>query len=261
MKNPLQIYFAQRIKHLFNNLHNFELNEDEVSLHDFRVEMKKLRAVIKFLRSVYPPRNLKKASKKLRSIFQDAGEIREYQLLQQWLLKNDFPFFEKQYFPKEQLLKLNHDFQQRSAGCKQELKEVIEDLGTYIESTNPILAEQYAAELYAQIRKGIEKNKDTSTWHELRKQIKQWMYAINWIPKTKDGTDNELAYFNKLQEAIGLWHDADTIKERLHQKQIFLSRELEVQKEFSRAVQKLNQSLRYREKQVLEMLHKERIPS
>ena len=97
MHTPLQKYFAQRVKNLFNHLHNFELNGDDISLHDFRVEIKKLRAVIKFLRDIYPKQKLKKAGHLLRTIFQTAGEIREYQLMQQWLQKYQFPVIENEY--------------------------------------------------------------------------------------------------------------------------------------------------------------------
>src|SRR5881275_1468372 len=87
MHTPLEKYFAQRVKNLFNHLHDFELVGDEVSLHDLRVEMKKLRAILKFLRTVYPRQKLKRPAHLLRSIFQRAGAIREYQILLQWLQK------------------------------------------------------------------------------------------------------------------------------------------------------------------------------
>src|SRR5487761_2478373 len=101
MHTPLQKYFAQRVKNLFNHLHDFDLNGDEVSLHDFRVEMKKLRAVIRFLRQVYPKQKIKKPAQLLRSIFQAAGEMREYQILQQWLQKNQFVVIEQIFFPSD----------------------------------------------------------------------------------------------------------------------------------------------------------------
>src|SRR6476646_5415837 len=99
MHTPLEKYFAQRTKNLFNHLHDFELMGDEVSLHDLRVEMKKLRAVIKFLRNIYSRQRLKKPAHSLRAIFQQAGEIRETQIMQQWLQKNNFTVIEQTYYP------------------------------------------------------------------------------------------------------------------------------------------------------------------
>src|SRR5438874_12013791 len=112
MHTPLEKYCAQRVKNLFNHLHDFELMGDEVSLHDLRVEMKKLRAIIKFLRAVYTKQKLKKPAHALRAIFQNAGHIRQMQIIQQWMQKNNFSVIEQTYYPPKKLKELIKDFQQ-----------------------------------------------------------------------------------------------------------------------------------------------------
>ncbi len=79
------------------------------------------------------------------------------------------------------------------------------------------------------------------------------MYAINWI---NDGSEIDISYYQKLQEAIGYWHDAEVIKESLLQKKIFLSKDMELQKSFSIANEKLSHAIRYREKQIADLLSK-----
>ena len=128
MHTPLEKYLTQRIKNLFNHLHDFELKGDEISLHDLRVEMKKLRAIIKFLRAVYPRQKLKKPAHALRAIFQNAGEIREMQIIQQWLQKNNFSVIEQTYYPPKKLKELIKDFQQNSDKLKNDYNEIIEAL-------------------------------------------------------------------------------------------------------------------------------------
>ena len=81
MSEQLVNYFTLRQKHLFNYLHELELQGNAIALHDFRIEMKKLRALLKFLRSIYDKEKLKKADRKIKAIFLEAGEIREYQQL------------------------------------------------------------------------------------------------------------------------------------------------------------------------------------
>jgi CHAD domain-containing protein len=255
MQTQLQRYFSQRVKHLFNYLHEFELTGSEVSLHDFRIEMKKLKAIIKFLRSVYPKQKFKKASHSLRNIFQSAGEIREYQILQQWMHKIELPTIEKNYFPNDKMDVMIKAFHARSGNFKLQLKEIVEFCTKFIQTTNSILAEQYVVELYAQIDKILKRAPSMSDWHELRKIIKQWMYAINWLPQNTE-TDVALSYYNKLQEAIGQWHDLEVIKDTFTMKQIYLSSDMNVQKDFSKAWDKLHQSLRYREKIVEDILSK-----
>jgi CHAD domain-containing protein len=257
MHTPLEKYFSQRIKNLFNHLHNFELMGDEVSLHDLRVEIKKLRAVIRFLRTVYPGQKLKKPAHTLRAIFQNAGEIREMQIIQQWLQKNNFSIIEQTYYPAKKLKELTNDFQQNSNKLKNDYKEIIEAASKFAHETNEILAEQYFITLNAQLEKQCHKNLRQTEWHELRKLIKQRIYAYNWMHHQSENEEPNFSYYNKLQEAIGLWHDLEIIKDSFSQKQVYLSRDIEVQKDFNLAWDKLTTALKYRERQIEEMLSRQ----
>lgn len=257
-QSQLLIYYNQRVKLIFNQLLEFDLNASENAMHDFRVEIKKMRAILKFLKSVYPKQKLKKSARQLNNIFQQAGEIREYQLLQQWFQKNDLEIFIDHLFPTKELDSLISNFHQQVHQFKQDLKELTEQISEYIKATNEILAEHYVRDLYVQLDHQIRTNSSANEWHELRKIIKQWMYAINWID---DGQETDIAFYQKLQEAIGYWHDAEVIKETLLQKKIFLSPDVELQKSFSIASEKLNHAIRYREKQIHELLSKKEMPA
>ncbi|RXK85605.1 CHAD domain-containing protein [Filimonas effusa] len=262
MPSPLQKYFAQRVKNLFNHLHDFDVSAEEGALHDLRVELKKLRAVIKFLQQVYSKQKLKKPAHLLRTIFQQAGEIREYQLLQQWLRKYHLKVLEERYFPAERLHEMNADFRKQAPAFKNDLKEIIELSGRFVAHTNGILAEQYFADLHAQLQEKTSADLPSREWHDLRKLIKQWMYALNWVvPEEVGAKESVLAYFNKLQEQIGQWHDLEMVKEAFSQKQIYLSQDMEVQKDFALAWEKLTHSLKYRERQVVEMLAAQQVVS
>jgi CHAD domain-containing protein len=255
MHTVLQKYFEQRVKNAFNYLHDFEIKGDEVSLHDFRVEMKKLKSILKFLKKIYPKQKLKKASHLLSFIFQSAGEIREYQIIQQWLQKNNHAVVERYFFPPEQLSKLIRHFQMNAGEYKSNLKRALELMEKYVASTNQILCEQYVVELEARLEKMMHKHLSSSQWHELRKLIKQWMYALNWLPR-KEPYDKYFPYYNKLQETIGQWHDLEFIKELFSQKQIYLSQDIEIQKDFTRAWETLLISYKQKSKQIEEMLSK-----
>ena len=257
MHTPLEKYFAQREKNLFNHLHDFELMSDEVSLHDLRVEMKKLHAIIKFLRSIYSKPRIKKPANTLRSIFQEAGEIREYQIISQWLQKNNFIMIEQVYFPADQLKYLIKEFQQDTEYYKEKFKEVIESIRLFIENTNEILAEQYFIDINAQLEQLCRKDLPQAEWHKLRKLIKQRIYAYNWITHKTENEDPNFSYYQKLQETIGLWHDLIIIKDTFSHKQVYLSPNIEVQKDFTLAWDKLITSIKQREKQVEEMLSKQ----
>jgi len=255
-ESALYLYYNQRVKQVFNHLLEFDISSSENSLHDFRVEIKKMRAIMKFLKSVYRKQKLKKTTRQLNSIFQEAGEIREYQLLLLWFQKHDLNIFIKKTFPVETLEEMINKFHKKVHEFKHDLKDLNDHVNEYILKTNEILAEQYVTDLSVQIETLVRKNCPISEWHELRKIIKQWMYAINWV---ENGIVTDISFYQKLQEAIGYWHDAQVIKEILLQKKIFLSQDVELQKSFSIANEKLNQSLKYREKQILELLSRKEI--
>ena len=259
MQNPLQKYFAQRVKNLFNDLHDFDLNGDDKSLHDFRVEIKKLRAINKFLIQIYPKQKLKRPAHLLRLVFEAAGEIREYQILQQWLQKHDLKVIEKTYFPPEKLQQLLESFRADSEKFNSDLTDIVEHITDFVQSTNEILAEQYYVELNAQVEKLCRKNVGTSEWHQLRKLIKQRIYAYNWLSHDDVNDDPAFAYYNKLQEQIGQWHDLEIIKDVFAEKHIYLSQDIEVQKDFNLAWEKLTASLKYRERNVEEMIAKQTV--
>lgn len=226
-----------------------------MSLHDFRVEMKKLRAVVKFLRQVYPKQKLKRPAHLLRAIFQEAGEMREYQILQQWLNKHQLKAIQEHYFPPVQLEQMMMAFRLRSDHYKNDFKEIIEQCGKFVAITNEILAEQYFVDLNAHLLEMTNRDLPNTEWHEMRKLIKQWLFAINWIaPEEAAEKDPAFSYYNKLQEHIGQWHDLEMIRDTFSQKQIYLSQDIAVQKDFNIAWEKLTNSMKYREKQIEDML-------
>ncbi len=262
MASAFQQYYVQRVKHLFNHLHDFELNRDEISLHDLRVELKKIRAITRFLRKVYPHHKLKKASRALRSVFAEAGVIREFQLIRNWLIKENLPILEQQFFSSEVLENAAAAFQHQVPVYKKLLREATESVGELVQVTNALLPEQYTTDLFAQLEGKMGSQPDKSEWHELRKLIKQWTYARNWSPPDENALAVPLSYWNKLQEEIGYWHDLEMIRELLYRKQVYLSQDIEIQKDFNRASARLDHGIRYREKKVAELLsHRDTLPA
>jgi CHAD domain-containing protein len=255
MSNSFRQYFAQRVKYTFNHLHAVEIKADEPAIHDFRVEMKKMRAVIRFLREIYPDQKLKKAAERCKQIFREAGEIRELQLVNQWLTKHGILYILEQYFPEKKIADLVNEFCRKTTHARHSLKETMDDIEKTVQVTNQVLAEQYVLDLHARLKRMVLRQPGREEWHELRKLIKQWLYAANWIGSgEKTHSEADIAYYTKLQEAIGYWHDADMIREAIQHKKIYLSQSIEVQKDFAKANHKITQAIRYRERQVGEML-------
>jgi CHAD domain-containing protein len=98
-------------------------------------------------------------------------------------------------------------------------------------------------------------------WHELRKYIKQLLYAYHWlqdIEKIKLLTVKEHTYFDQLQEAIGNWHDAEDLKTWLSDEQFFLHGDTKVKLQFNKCWEKLMNEISEKEKLVEKLLKKKK---
>ena len=122
-------------------------------MHDFRVELKRLKSIIKFLKTIYSKDKFKKTAFLLDSVFQHAGEIREYQLLLQWFNSHQLTQLTQSYFPEEKMKKMIARFHHQSSSYESDLKEVIDRISKFIHTTNNILPAQYVIELNAKIDK------------------------------------------------------------------------------------------------------------
>ncbi len=251
LNTRFHIYYEQRIKHVQNHLHEFGINDTETSMHEFRLELKKLLSILKFLRKIYPKSNFKKQINVLEKIFLIAGEIREFQLLVKWLENNELTDFRFNYFPNSILQKNMYDLSIQIDQIKYDFGVLMQDVQSFVLGTNKILIDQYLIDLNARIEKKISKNCTEQEWHEIRKLIKRKIYAANW---KEDIQDSNFAYFQKLQELIGQWHDAEVMINTLTLKKRLFIKDIEMQKSYSFAIDKLNQSLLSRNKKVADWL-------
>ena len=245
MSAKIEQYYAHRVKNIFNHLHNFEIEITETSIHDFRVEIKKTKALIKFLRSIYGKQETKKLKQLIDALFQEAGDSREMQLIQNWLTENHLTEIQTKYFPPANIRIALNSFSKKLPEFKLKLDKALPDCLKILEKTNQITVEQYVLKLRHTIEKKIQKKITEDELHEFRKLLKQWMYSLNWVSeKEKTKTNYLFSYCNKLQESIGVWHDNLIIQKNLLEKKIHLAKEIEVQREYVFALQKLHQSLK-----------------
>lgn len=179
MSSRFHKHFKQREKNVFQSLNDFDASPDKDSMHHFRVELKKLKALIRFLHETDNKHKLNKASKKLESIFKAAGEIREYQLILQWLRENNFTSIEKEFYPEENLNKLCNYFHSCIDEYKNNLDKVMKICDENVTDIHEKTEEKYIDDLNLMIEEKLSENLPTSEWHELRKIIKRWKYALD----------------------------------------------------------------------------------
>lgn len=240
MRSKLERYYAQREKNILQHLHEFETGISEEGLHGFRVELKKLRALLRFLQEVYGKQELQKIRKAVDAVFREAGSLREQQLLLLWLHKNRLGKLEKECADASPLPETSGALQKVLKAIRKKLSAVLRQNRELVATTAQTIPEEYAARLKQRIEKRLSQKPAEAEWHELRKLIKQWLYAVNWIEKERSVSLSRLYRFSdQLQEAIGNWHDAIHIHITLLTMKGHLPNDTKVQKDHSSALQKI----------------------
>lgn len=249
-------YFSQRAKILFNSLAHWSDDPDPSALHDLRVEIKKWLAMIRFLRKVYPDHHLNKENEAIKRIFQELGQLREYHIMEEWLLHQQQDLIRNRCFPRKDVQALNKELVRKSNGFYRRFKQSHESIEVLVSKTQDEKIEKYLDVLYAEINKKCRKDLSDSEWHDLRKKIKQYLYAANWLPaKRNPKNEKKLKGFHTLEEAIGKWHDLEKIRDTLIQRQSYFSKDLLLQHCFTQASDQLKRAIQYRKRKVNVLLH------
>lgn len=240
MRSKLERYYTQREKNILQHLHKFETGISEEGLHHFRIELKKLRALLRFFQWVYGKRALKKARKTVDTVFREAGTLREQQLLVRWLHKNRLTKLKKSYADEQFLPEISGALQKILKAIRKKLSAVLEQNRKLVAATTQGITEEYAAKLKHRIEKRLSQKPAEAEWHGLRKLLKQWIYSVNWIEKQRSTSLSQRYRFsNQLQEAIGNWHDAIHLHITLLTMKGHLPKDLKIQKDHTTALQKI----------------------
>jgi CHAD domain-containing protein len=205
----------EEIKHLDKewkamNIHlkGFLATGDQEELHKFRVQIKKLRAMLTLFDNTSRQHGLLKGFKPVRKIFKDAGTIRDahtnLQLGEQYSLKNEAFETGQQKIIEEGTT----EFQSNG-------KKYIKDIrGSYkqLKKQLPHVDDDEIADYYKkqldQIATNFTVSGFTEDMHTNRKLIKILVYNHKLADKALNGSlPFNTAYLDKLQETIGKWHD------------------------------------------------------
>ena len=253
MKGNFHTYFRQTTLSLFNSWIETSQVGSVSNLHDLRVQMKRIKATFAFLQSIYGKGSLGKLPQVTRELFQQAGEWREMQLMNQWLQKINVQLDATIGCTEADILQQANQtqvyLQKHFTAYTKQMKKA-EGLAN---KTHSILAEQYYMQLSASLKKGIKKAK-LKDWHEVRKLCKKWLYATNWLEKDRLPDQKKIHSITKLEKYIGDWHECCTIINRLEEaeqmdkaplatRQAFAIALASIQKKEKLAVKKTKQQL------------------
>lgn len=216
MKGSFPTYFTQTTQALFNTWRDTIQAGTVSNLHDWRVQMKKMKAIISFLQWIYGKSSLGKLPNSSRELFIQAGEWRELQLLHQWL--------QKEKLPLAALLKCTEkDIEQAADSTQNVFQKKLDDYNKQLKKTallvnktHSILADQYWLQLSTTLKKELKKGKKKD-WHSTRKLCKKWLYACNWLEINSLPDKKQIQSIIQLEKLIGHWHECIMLLDRLEE--------------------------------------------
>ncbi len=213
---------------------------DGEALHQLRVSIKKIRSVLRYFENQQlHEKKIKQLKKQLRHVFQSAGFIRETQLQIQWLKRNRYRILLNESLLETDVSFYEQVFLDEAGKSRKILESIRKELNKFCKDADELSVFNYAEQLKQRIFFQL-KSVNMSGWHELRKIIKQLLYAQNWLSeseKIKLLPVKQTAFLDQLQEAIGNWHDAEDLKTWLSDEQFFLRTESNIKSQFNRCWQ------------------------
>jgi CHAD domain-containing protein len=199
-------YLAEKEQHWLQELVVFDESRDEKALHRLRLEIKKIRALVE-LAKVQSGKRAAAHFSGLKKMFREAGVIRDAgsqvrYLEDRNLLSNEHKDQQTRSIQLAAAAFAAHIHRYRKKG-KKAVKRLQTDLQTIHAGR---ILRWYASEI---IETGILLGSTGDELHEARKRIKTMLYVQKVLPKSiakrvRLNTD----YLDRLQEAIGQWHDA-----------------------------------------------------
>lgn len=220
-ENYLYSYFRKVRKKIEKQIDVIRKKYDENAIHKLRVNIKKLRALFRFLEQNVAENQVdaKALLKEIKSLFKAAGAIRDVQVQQNLLsFYNDkmnkkhkeFALYldRKGQSAKENFARTLNKFDMKSMDKKQDvLKDVLENIDKErIEKAKL----NFVDERYNRIHGLLQEEKDDDKIHKIRIALKEANYILAILKKYKSVTPQAKTALKKLKkigETLGNWHD------------------------------------------------------
>lgn len=252
--SEIREYSKKQMNSALDLLEQYKINSSEEALHKLRVSLKKIKAVLQYLQTIHPSKT-KKIKHSLRPLFREAGALRELRLRINWLQKKHYT----KLIESGQLLK---KLEKKGALFTADTDKWEKILIRNQKKLSTLTKKEHQHEIYfyvLSLKIAVEETppKNATEWHEYRKLIKHLLYTLHWLSDA--GRLNLLSvrmykHFDKLQEAIGLWHDTEDWEHRLNDEQFYRHNDVNVKQEFKRCGEKIKIEKEQARKKVLLLL-------
>jgi len=181
---------------------------DQEHLHKFRVQIKKLRAMLALFGTTSNDPGLLKTFKPVKRIFRRAGNIREahinLELSERYHLKNERFENSQQQIIEEGTT----EFRVKGDEFFKDIKDAHKKVKKQLQKVSDAQIAEYYKNQLETISAGLAATGFNEDLHTTRKLIKILVYNHKLAGEALEGKITfNLDYLDELQEAIGKWHD------------------------------------------------------
>jgi CHAD domain-containing protein len=193
-------FLKKRIKNVLQHLHVFSQTRSTEELHQLRVEMKRIKALVRFSADCLKKKKLKRLADPIQKIFKHAARIRNAHInleLTQGLsnkkFRADMNAIQLEQWRKFAALQDNYD----------------KNIKDFRKKLLPNLQRVKSTEANKWYKKEIKKtgrllNEGHSQLHNARKKLKRVSYMNELYPAKPKLNER---YLEEVEDAIGKWHD------------------------------------------------------
>jgi len=198
-----------------NNLDALCISWDKEKLHDLRLNAKKTKAVVSLVKNCIPHKE-KYSIKKLKELFDHAGEIRTAQLNAEALHENNV---QNETFEKEQTVIIERESGElckRKKTYSRNIKKMQKRLALHSLRIKNKSIKLYYHNSIEELSYNFLAPLKEELLHHNRKIIKRLLLALKALPQSLQNEINiNKKYLDELQDKIGKWHDTAIVSEVL----------------------------------------------
>ena len=199
-------YLAKKSREWQNHLHAYRLSGNPETLHKLRIAVKKIKAIARFSKACIGGPDRKEVGG-LKEMYRQAGAIRDAG--NQLQLLGRLPAVPQAFLDEQKGLQeeATTEFLRHVKRYRRKGKRAVCRLLAAVDSIDiHRIRDWYAMQL---ISIGVHLIASRDDLHKARKQIKELLYVLNLLPsRLVAGLHLDTDYLQRLQEAIGQWHDA-----------------------------------------------------
>ena len=246
-------FFERQYLKVVQGLTKIYQNPDKEIVHNFRVDLKKMRAIFFMMEKLLGKKKISSIHHQIRDVFRKAGHIRELQMEIEWLARHRKFYLIKhlQYYSK--LKKSDKSFIRDIPAMLGTFEKVYRKMNQRMYSLTQEQSDNYVKETWQQTIRVIIQVNEVSDWHPTRKKIKQLLYLRNWVPNVAVSylpVRNIFKSLINLEQLIGHWHDLEILSAKLNKLDNDISGHIILSRELQMATKKINM-----EKENLSMLN------